>query len=53
MASAAVSQTRLPLLDSPAWFALIDFKVLLPKEPGGAPKAQFTENKGYRWYSQK
>jgi hypothetical protein len=22
-------------------------------EPGGAPKAQFTENKGYRWYSQK
>ncbi|WHZ28570.1 MAG: hypothetical protein OJF51_003368 [Nitrospira sp.] len=22
-------------------------------EPGGAPRVQFTENKGYRWYSQK
>lgn len=37
----------------PAWFGLIDFKVLLLEKPGGAPKAQFTENKGYRWYSQK
>lgn len=37
----------------PAWFGLFDFKVLLLEKPGGAPKAQFTENKGYRWYSQK
>lgn len=37
----------------PAWFSLIDFKVLLLEKPGGAPKAQFTESKGYRWYSQK
>ncbi|SPP66680.1 class I SAM-dependent methyltransferase [Nitrospira lenta] len=37
----------------PAWFGLIDFKVLLLEKPGGAPKAQFTENNGYRWYSQK
>ena len=36
-----------------AWFGLLDFKVLLLEKPGGAPKAQFTENKGYRWYSQK
>jgi ubiquinone/menaquinone biosynthesis C-methylase UbiE len=37
----------------PAWFGLIDFKVLLLEKPGGAPKASFSENKGYRWYSQK
>lgn len=37
----------------PAWFGLLDFKVLLLEKPGGAPKAQFTETKGYRWYSQK
>ncbi|HSN05273.1 MAG TPA: class I SAM-dependent methyltransferase [Nitrospira sp.] len=37
----------------PAWFGLIDFKVLLLEKPGGALKAQFTETKGYRWYSQK
>ena len=37
----------------PAWFGLLDFKVLLLEKPGGAPKAQFMENKGYRWYSQK
>jgi len=37
----------------PAWFGLIDFKVLLLEKPGGAPKASFTENKGFRWYSQK
>ena len=37
----------------PAWFGLIDFKVLLLEKPGGAPKASFTENKGYRWYSQR
>lgn len=37
----------------PAWFGLIDFKVLLLEKPGGAPKAQFTETKGFRWYSQK
>lgn len=37
----------------PAWFALLDFKVLLLEKPGGAPKASFSENKGYRWYSQK
>jgi len=27
--------------------------MLLLEKPGGAPKAQFTEQKGYRWYSQK
>jgi SAM-dependent methyltransferase len=37
----------------PAWFGLLDFKVLLLEKPGGTPKAQFTEQKGYRWYSQK
>jgi ubiquinone/menaquinone biosynthesis C-methylase UbiE len=37
----------------PAWFSLLDFKVLLLEKPGGAPKAGFTENKGYRWYTQK
>jgi ubiquinone/menaquinone biosynthesis C-methylase UbiE len=37
----------------PAWFSLIDFKVLLLEKPGGAPKAQFTEQKGFRWYSQR
>ena len=37
----------------PAWFGLLDFKVLLLEKPGGAPKASFTEQKGYRWYSQR
>jgi ubiquinone/menaquinone biosynthesis C-methylase UbiE len=37
----------------PAWFGLIDFKVLLLGKPGGAPKPTFTESKGYRWYSQR
>ena len=37
----------------PAWFGLLDFKVLLLEKPGGAPKASFSENKGYRWYSQR
>jgi SAM-dependent methyltransferase len=37
----------------PAWFGLIDFKVLLLEKPGGAPKPTFTESKGYRWYSQR
>jgi hypothetical protein len=37
----------------PARFGLIDFKVLLLEKPSGAPKDQFTETKGYRWYSQK
>jgi len=36
-----------------AWFGLIDFKVLLLEKPGGEPKATYTENKGFRWYSQK
>jgi hypothetical protein len=36
-----------------ACIGLIDFKVLLLEKPGGAPKAQFTETKDYRWYSQK
>jgi len=27
--------------------------VLLLEKPGGAPKTSFTEEKGYRWYSQK
>lgn len=31
-------------LADPAWFGLQDFKVLLLEKPGGAPKAQFTEN---------
>lgn len=37
----------------PAWFGLIDFKVLLLEKPGGAPKTSYTESKGFRWYSQK
>jgi SAM-dependent methyltransferase len=37
----------------PAWFGLVDFKVLLLEKPGGAPKPTFTETKGYRWYSQR
>ena len=37
----------------PAWFGLLDFKVLLLEKPGGVPKASFSENKGYRWYSQR
>jgi SAM-dependent methyltransferase len=38
----------------PAWFGLIDFKVLLLEKPGGAPQAAFTEQKGgFRWYSQR
>ena len=37
----------------PAWFGLLDFKVLLLEKPGGAPRAQFAETKGHRWYSQK
>lgn len=37
----------------PAWFGLIDFKVLLLEKPGGAPEVSFTENKGFRWYSQR
>ncbi|MDI3466741.1 MAG: hypothetical protein OJF50_005562 [Nitrospira sp.] len=24
---------------------------VLVNQPGGTPKVQFTENKGYRWYS--
>lgn len=39
-------------LADPAWFGLQDFKVLLLEKPGGTPKAQFTEQQGYRWYSQ-
>ncbi len=37
----------------PAWFGLIDFKVLLLEKPGGHRKTQYTENKGYRWYTQR
>lgn len=37
----------------PAWFGLIDFKVLLLEKPGGAPPTTFTEQKGFRWYSQR
>jgi len=37
----------------PAWFGLIDFKVLLLEKPGGPPKTSYTESKGFRWYSQK
>jgi hypothetical protein len=36
-----------------AWFGLIDINVLLLEKPGGAPKAQFTENIGCRWHSQR
>jgi hypothetical protein len=37
----------------PARFGLQDFKVLLLEKPGETPRAQFTQNNGYRWYSQK
>ena len=40
-------------ISDPAWFGLIDFKVLLLEKPGGAPLASFTEQQGYRWYSQR
>lgn len=40
-------------LRAPAWLGLLDFKVLLLETPDGTPKAQFTENNGYRWDSQK
>jgi hypothetical protein len=33
---------------APHWFGLLDFKVLLLENPGGAPKVQFTQNKSYR-----
>jgi ubiquinone/menaquinone biosynthesis C-methylase UbiE len=36
----------------PAWFGLVDFKVLLLEKPGGQAKTAFTENKGFRWYAQ-
>ena len=39
-------------VECPSLF-LIDFKVLLLEKPGGAPKASFSENQGYRWYSQR
>ena len=53
MASAAVSQTRLPPVDFPAWFGLTDFNVLFLEKLSGAPKVQFAENKGYRWCLQR
>ncbi|MDI3466744.1 MAG: hypothetical protein OJF50_005565 [Nitrospira sp.] len=37
----------------PTWFGLYDFKVLLKGQPRRHPRAQFTDNKDYRWYSQK
>lgn len=37
----------------PAWFGLIDFKVLLLEKPGGIPQTSYTEQKGFRWYSQR
>ena len=37
----------------PAWFGLIDFKVLLLEKPGGAPRPAYQDASGYRWYSQK
>jgi hypothetical protein len=37
----------------PAWFSLLDFNVFLLEQPRRAPKASFSENTGYRWYSQK
>jgi ubiquinone/menaquinone biosynthesis C-methylase UbiE len=37
----------------PAWFGLIDFKVLLLEKPGGAPRPAYQNASGYRWYSQK
>jgi SAM-dependent methyltransferase len=41
-------------ISDPAWFGLIDFKVLLLEKPGGAPQASFTEQKGgFRWYTQR
>jgi SAM-dependent methyltransferase len=41
-------------ISDPAWFGLIDFKVLLLEKPGGAPQASFTEQRGgFRWYTQR
>ena len=37
----------------PAWFGLWDFKVLLLRKPGGAPRPSYTDTKGFRWYSQR
>jgi hypothetical protein len=34
-------------------FGLLDLKVLLLEKPGGVPKANFTETRNYRLYSQK
>ncbi len=37
----------------PAWFGLLDFKVLLLEKPGAAPRPQVQNVQGYRWYSQR
>ncbi len=37
----------------PAWFGLLDFKVLLLEKPGAAPRPSIQNAQGYRWYSQK
>jgi hypothetical protein len=39
----------------PAWFGLLDFKVLLVEKPGGMNIGQqpaFKETAGFRWYTQ-
>lgn len=36
----------------PAWFGLLDFKVLLLHKPGGQPRPSTRESKGFRWYTQ-
>lgn len=37
----------------PAWFGLLDFKVLLLEKPGGTPQPKVQNTHGYRWYSQR
>ncbi|HEX7763725.1 MAG TPA: hypothetical protein VF433_08935 [Cellvibrio sp.] len=37
----------------PAWFGLIDFKVLLLEKPGGTPRPAYQNASDHRWDSQK
>jgi hypothetical protein len=46
-------KTPAPFFILPTHFHPSDFEVLLLKKPGRAPKASFSENQGYQWYSQK
>jgi len=41
-------------VSDPAWFGLLDFKVLLVEKPGGMNIGQqpvFKESAGFRWYT--